>query len=76
MAEASGGLKPRARMGVRASRRRKEPAEPAQGPKGPRWLVSRTTGENAASAKEENPTEVWKRACEQAEVAGMLGRAR
>jgi hypothetical protein len=43
---------------------------------GPRWLVTGHSGENAVSARGAAQAEAWRRACEQAEAAGMLGRVR
>jgi hypothetical protein len=43
---------------------------------GPRWSVTGHNGENAIDAHAPSQAEAWHRACEQAEGAGMLGRAR
>jgi len=43
---------------------------------GPVGLVSGANGANALSARGHTQAEAWPRACQQAEAAGMLGRAR
>jgi hypothetical protein len=39
------------------------------------WLITGHNGENAIEARAPSQAEAWHRACEQAEAAGMLGRA-